>query len=332
MSGRAFFSFQLGDYPLDKVRISAENPPLAALPLEDSEMIRITLHYFYNIGAVLQPLKSFEAGQSFIEAYAPLLNAEEAVEGLLRNNVMPLRTCYETGSQLLRTLNALTAADLQNKETLNAWDVLNVKSAIEKFETVLAAELQVLDTYFVSQKAGYATVDLIGNAEILIPESIRQDMPDEAIMDFKAGGRCLAFELPTAAGFHLLRSTEAVLHGYYDAVATKKNIPKNATMGTYITNLEAHGGDKKVMAVLRQITDLHRNPLMHPQDTLTMTQAIILIGIVISAIAAMVEGIQQTKRVATLAALATPAPAAAGTSTAGASSVPPVAPGSAGTP
>lgn len=294
---------------LDKERISSDNPPLVALPLEGIEMIRITLHYFYNIGTQLQPLKTLEQGQKMMDVYSELLDAEAAVQGLLRSTIMPLRTCYETGEQLLNALDAVTSADLSTKEELNWGDVYSITNAVEKFETVLSAELQTLDTYFVSQKGGYSTIDLIADAEILIPDSVRIDMSSEAIVDFRSGGRCLAFDLPTAAGFHLLRAIESVLHAYYDEITTSKTIAPNATMGMYITHLEAHGGEAKVMAVLRQITNLHRNPLMHPQDTLTANQALVLIGIIVSAITAMIEGMQQKRAAAT--ATSTPIPVVA---------------------
>jgi hypothetical protein len=43
---------------------------------------------------------------------------------------------------------------------------------------------------------------------------------------------------------------------------------------------EHNAGDPKVVAALIQIKDLHRNPLIHPEDTLTVEQALNLLGIV----------------------------------------------------
>jgi hypothetical protein len=60
-------------------------------------------------------------------------------------------------------------------------------------------------------------------------------------------------------------------------------------MGTYITDVEKEGADAKVVATLRQIKDLHRNPLMHPADVLNEPEAIILRGVVTSGIMAMVD-------------------------------------------
>lgn len=267
-------------------------------------MIRITLHYFYNIGTLLEPLRDVQSEEKISDVYGDLLQAEEAVEALLTNTVVPLRTCNVTGNDLLRAIREVTQADLKEKVALTWIEAYNIRNSVTSFETVLSAELQILDTYFVSQKAGYSTIDLIAHAEVLLPESLRADIPLEALMDFRAGGRCLAFELPTAAGFHLLRATEAMLDEYYDVIATQKNLPEKATMGQTVAYLKSNGGDSKVVAVLEQLTSLHRNPLMHPQDVLTMVEAIILIGMVVSAIAAMVDGIQKKKAAQEAAAVA----------------------------
>ncbi len=50
-------------------------------------------------------------------------------------------------------------------------------------------------------------------------------------------------------------------------------------------------GSAKVLSCLQQIKDLHRNPLMHPEETLTLEEAISLFGICQSAISAMLKEI-----------------------------------------
>lgn len=63
-------------------------------------------------------------------------------------------------------------------------------------------------------------------------------------------------------------------------------------MGEYLRILDENDdGDKKVRAVLRQIKDLHRNELMHPDVTLDMDEALNLWGIAQSAIASMLPSL-----------------------------------------
>jgi hypothetical protein len=55
--------------------------------------------------------------------------------------------------------------------------------------------------------------------------------------------------------------------------------------------LKTGKANQKVVQVLDQIRDLHRNPLMHPQDFLTMKEAISLFDIAKSAIGSVAEEI-----------------------------------------
>jgi len=92
----------------------------------------------------------------------------------------------------------------------------------------------------------------------------------EAIPDVKEGARCLAYGLPTAAGFHVFRAVESVLRKYH-AHVTEGKAPQNMrNMGVYIKSLETSGkGDPKVIAALKQMKDLHRNPVSHPEAPVT---------------------------------------------------------------
>jgi hypothetical protein len=50
---------------------------------------------------------------------------------------------------------------------------------------------------------------------------------------------------------------------------------------------QTNKGDDKILAALEQMTDLHRNPLMHPEVILTPDEAIATLGIARSVITAM---------------------------------------------
>jgi hypothetical protein len=56
-------------------------------------------------------------------------------------------------------------------------------------------------------------------------------------------------------------------------------------------------GNAKVLAALQQIKDPHRNPLAHPEETLTLEEAVGLFGIVQSAVNAMLKEIPEIKPV-----------------------------------
>ena len=151
------------------------------------------------------------------------------------------------------------------------------------------AELGVMPSFFVTQKESYDTAILLEWGTSLFPSSLVVKVP-EAAADAQQVGRALAFELPTAAGFHLYRVLESVLRRYYSVVTSGDAAPNVRTIGTYVRAMRKAGcGDSKVLATLEQVRDLHRNPLIHPELMLSTEDAVTAIGIVRSAVSAMLS-------------------------------------------
>jgi hypothetical protein len=151
-------------------------------------------------------------------------------------------------------------------------------------------------TYFVSKKAIYDTNDLILRADELFSEPIRQRLSDQVKHDVRETGKCLAFDLATAAGFHITRALEGVVLDYLQIlcpkeIASLKDSQRN--LGNYIKMASDHEGDLKVCNSLDQFRDLHRNPLIHPETVLSVDEALTLLGIAQSAIVAIVMDIQK---------------------------------------
>jgi hypothetical protein len=139
---------------------------------------------------------------------------------------------------------------------------------------------------------------LIDFAEIIFPLDLAIKVP-EAIHDIKQAGKCIAFELPTAAGFHLHRANEAILRRYYDQVAEGKPRPKNRNIGGYLAAMTQHGlGDPRLLAALRDLNELHRNPLIHPEQSLdSIDDAIALMNAVHNAAVFMLKAIPVLKAI-----------------------------------
>jgi hypothetical protein len=140
---------------------------------------------------------------------------------------------------------------------------------------------------------------LTSKAEVNILEDALGVIEDQAKKDFREAGRCLAFEVPTAAGFHAMRATENVLRQYYSLLLGKP--VTRIDWGTCTQELKKAKANQKVVQVLDQIRDLHRNPLMHPQEFLSMKDAISLFDIAKSAIGALAEEISSLQAAATAA-------------------------------
>ena len=130
----------------------------------------------------------------------------------------------------------------------------------------------------------------IGLGERLFPDSLISKAPETEV-DIKQGARCIAFDLPTAAGFHFHRANEAVLRRYFDSVSGSVSRPEPATMGALTGILKKQGlGDKCIIAALDNIREFHRNPLMHPEHTLaSIDEAISLCCAIRAAMGYMLE-------------------------------------------
>ena len=185
-------------------------------------MQRVDGYYLYQVGSQIHPLENLKyqsesaEGTTYAEAYYPILIAEGALEPLLSRSVFQLRTSRQAGQDLLDALrevkNTIELTHDQN-QVMSILDVFNVTSRLSAFEAVLNAELSLLPLYVVTRKAAFDTPILVEAGALCFPEEVIYKVP-EAVPDLEQGTKCIAFELPTAAGFHLHRANESILHRY----------------------------------------------------------------------------------------------------------------------
>lgn len=218
---------------------------------------------------------------------------------LLDDGLVPLKIAKSA----CQDLHNLVVGYLPNQEfvfdkerQLNGYDIFALRRAVEEVAILISAELQETDSYFVDQKGAYSTKDLIEHAEIIFSAKVRKTIPDRAIKDVQQAGRALVFDLPTAAGFHIVRATESVIRKYYDIVVGGQ--PKKRDWGYYIEQLKGGGADAKIVAAIDQMRNLDRNPLIHPEAVLTEEDALALFGIAQSVILRMVLDIQKREQAA----------------------------------
>jgi hypothetical protein len=82
--------------------------------------------------------------------------------------------------------------------------------------------------------------------------------------------------------------------GIYYTHLTGKELPKqNRNWGIYLKRLESvPAADAKVRGALDHIRETYRNPITHPEDTLTEGEAIMLFGLSLSVIELMAEALR----------------------------------------
>jgi hypothetical protein len=265
-------------------------------------MIRVDAYYLFQIGSRIHPLSdlraqatSLGAATTFEEARFPIYIAEAALDELIHRSIFRLKTSFQSGQALLTAIRSVKTAidDASDTAQLLGWaKVYEITAALTTFEAVLGAELSLWPVYLVTPKAGFDIGILIETGNACFPLELANKAP-QAISDIKSGTRCMAFELFTAAAFHLHRANESVLHVYWDVVTGGAPRPTGRNMGDYLREMDRLVvGDDRVKAALKDLKDLHRNPLIHPEHSIeNADEAIALMNSVHTAIFHMLQAI-----------------------------------------
>lgn len=278
-------------------------------PPKERVVKQFDVYQYYQLGTQMHELDVLRRDIGRREAMFTIFKARHALWIFRSEQQAILPLSLHAAGELINAFDRTSKSLFQDKEgkidetknweeILPSWWFGGIVQALETFQHVLAAETRQSATYFAPQVGIYEMSSLADQAWRHIPETHRQHLSPEAMQDFGLAGRCLAFGLPTAAGFHALRATESLLDDYYGrfAGAEKKELK---TWGDYISELKGLCKGKavpkpseKTIRVLDQLRDLDRNPLMHPRSVLDETEAQVLFNLVTSAIVAMATEIK----------------------------------------
>jgi len=169
-------------------------------------------------------------------------------------------------------------------EPLVTSDVDELKRLMGELNATLSAEAKGNPLYLVTDKR-LDTVKLLTNVSALMRPGVFTDLPEVARCDLEEAGKCIAFERPTAAAFHLLRGTEAVLRSYYSRVV-KRNRVDPLLWGPMIESLRKRkrAPAAELLDNLNNIRRSFRNPTLHPEKRYDIDEAQDLFGLCIDVI------------------------------------------------
>jgi hypothetical protein len=249
-------------------------------------MQKLDLFKFYLLSAELAPIKDLEVGESLVSAMWKLGNPIGRMHSFLTATAaVPMPNARSAARDLLDHLVFLSAKGFEGitpreedeDDTLTFDDHERAQSLLADFEKEFEHESRELNVFSVSGKGTHSTTKLLDSADLNLPNDVRSRLSAESLADIKAAGRCLGFDNSTAAGFHILRAVEPVIVTYVNLVTSSMiKKPKARDWGAYIKLLRTHGGDLRVVEVLQHIKDFYRNPIMHPEQSLTPDQALSL--------------------------------------------------------
>ena len=180
--------------------------------------------------------------------------------------------------------------------TLNrdqAGDLPTLRRAVEGFSVSLQDELDTLPTFTVVGKGNLDMRKLVKSASLGYPGAVLELIDDFMRNEIDYAGKCLAFELPTSCGFHILRAVEIGIKGYLHAKTGSLPAKMNQrNWGEYIRLLEGARAHPDLIDVLK-VLKTKRNPLMHPQDTLEVMEAVSLLCICQAGIEALSDNVRK---------------------------------------
>ncbi len=239
-------------------------------------MLPVDGSFLYQTGKAVAPLNALNAQMPMADCWLGILIAHQSLDLLINQSVYRPTTSRQEGLALLETLNRIghrpIDKDKDGRDPVLGWSDHNaIASQLAQFEAVFAAEIRP-SLHMVTSTLGLDANKLIADGSVAFPKSLKDKVPT-AIPDCREAMKCIVFELPTAAGFHLHRANESVMRKYYEAVVPAGNAPPDTrNIGDYINALsKLDAGDKRVRAALRDLKDLHRNPLIHPETSLEDT-------------------------------------------------------------
>ena len=243
----------------------------------------INLWGFYAIGGNVRQISILTPLTKMADAHLLLKEAETALNYLLYNADMPaLESCESAGNTLWVQITKNIKKAEESPESLLGESHAELKDAHNAFEIILRNTLSSVPAYQVSPKGILSTDKLVNGSEQMFSAVVLSRLSDITISDVKAAGRCLAFNLPTSSGFHIIRALEAVVVDYI--VRKTGKVPPKRDLGAYVDILRKENANEDVVFVIDQIRKLHRNPLMHPEDVLDPDHAMDLFLLCRSAI------------------------------------------------
>ncbi len=193
-----------------------------------------------------------------------------------------------TQEELPKLLQELKSTDSDSVLSQGQADDLTIK--MEVIQKVLRAE--AAEKYaFVTSPKRWDVERLLNDPGSLFGKGVYDELDAIAAYDFEEACKCIVFERPTAAVFHIMRGAEAVLRTFYCHVVKQKRLPEGKRMwGPMIDQLKSRSKPppKALLDNLNAIRLNFRNPTQHPDEIHSIDRAQDLLGLTIPVVNDMV--------------------------------------------
>ncbi|MBN8973933.1 MAG: HEPN domain-containing protein [Rhizobiales bacterium] len=278
----------------------------------ESDLERINPFSFYEFASKLHAVSALSGEVSTRAGFWPIWQARNAMETLIKGDPIPIGISSGKAQTLRERLDNVMKDRFEttdqkgekrirfpeeSDQPIAGYMIDWIKSGITEFETVFAEEMRETATYFVPRRGIYWTPALVDSADETFPKELLSFIPQKAREDWKSAGRCLAFNLLSASGFHVARAVEACLESYYGLFSGKPGETLHSWYD-YIKALKEIAAKEptpcplaKTLVELDQMREDYRNPIVHPRVVLSEGDARMLFANGESLIIAMAQEI-----------------------------------------
>jgi hypothetical protein len=187
-------------------------------------------------------------------------------------------------------------AELRDSDQEQLVDVAlaeRVKEACNKLDATLDAELQLRNAFIVTPKR-FDLRHLLESPGELLGQEAQTRLPALAKFDFSSACRAIAFGLPTAAAFHLMRCVEGMLREYYCSIVKRGRI--DPLLWFAMLNHLKKRRDAPPRALVDHLDNIRanfRNPTQHPDARYDLEEAQDLLAVTIDALNRMSRDLAQ---------------------------------------
>ena len=252
-----------------------------------SIMYRLNLAIIYDISAILNPLTKLEGAKKRKKIILMIDTAHKLLANI--HEYFYFHSSFNDIQNTLQILNDfLQEEDLSIEATKNEID--NIRLAAIKLELSLKNELSIQPSYLVTSKSEHDLDRLTRFPQFVFPNALIKKFPSTEY-DVIECCKALAFELPTACGFHLMRIIEVVIREHCVKLGLEnKDKLDSKTLGQLVCDFEKYldtqiqsnktdhkiSPERKLIRVVRELTETDRNPIVHGKVNMSIDDALIL--------------------------------------------------------
>ncbi|WP_028969017.1 hypothetical protein [Sphingomonas sp. URHD0057] len=260
----------------------------------------VDLPFFVELGGALEQASKIDARGPLYDALVHAFRLRQALGSLMVGDRAKLTACGHDLVELINLLNAFETRHFRDPEgnwitppdsARSEYELNLILSKVEQFRTVLIADLRIMASFTVTRSGIFDVNQLVNCARNVLPTAAFIAVSEDVLKEVDDAGKCLAFNLPTACGFHAMRAVERVIKRYLADFLPAKEIQKFNNWGQYLGALERQRESDaepkptaEAIALLRQIKEIYRNPVIHPDRTLSSEEAATLFHSTVAAI------------------------------------------------